>query len=294
MQGGFQRIVAAGKRYDDSSAGRFNDNAAAPPPDAMTASDIAARLGPPAGARLAVTGGCGGIGRALVAAALADGLEVAVLDLPASIERHPPPRKALVVALDATDEQSVAGAFGKVARRWPALDGLVNLAGFARERIPLSDTRAADWEEVIAGNLRSTWLASRAAVPLLAKGNAPAIVNAASGLAVRSTAGFGPYSAAKAGVLGLSRSLAIELAPRVRVNAIAPTAVDTAFLHGGTGRSDERAPSLVDLETYAKSVPLGRVATPDDVVGPILFLLGPAARYITGQTLHINGGLLMP
>jgi 3-oxoacyl-[acyl-carrier protein] reductase len=258
------------------------------------ASGTPTRLGPPAGARLVVTGGCGGIGRALVAAALADGLQIAVLDLPASIERHPPPRGVLAIPLDATNEQAVAGAFAEVGHRWPALEGLVNLAGFARPRIPVADTRAEDWEEVIAGNLRSTWLACRAALPLLGKGNAPAIVNTASGLAVRSTAGFGPYSAAKAGVLGLTRSLAIESAPRVRVNAIAPTAVDTAFLRGGTGRSDERAPSAVDLETYVKTIPLGRVATPEDVVGPILFLLGPAARYMTGQTLHINGGLLTP
>src|SRR5262247_1847376 len=160
------------------------------------------RLGPPAGARLVVTGGCGGIGRALVAAALADGLEVIVLDLPASIERHPPPDAARAVAFDATDEPAVAAAFAEVARRWQALDALVNLAGFARERIPLADTRAEHWDEVIAGNLRATWLASRAALPLLAKGKAPAIVNAASGLAIRSFPGFGPYSAAKAGILG--------------------------------------------------------------------------------------------
>jgi 3-oxoacyl-[acyl-carrier protein] reductase len=105
------------------------------------------RLGPPAGARLVVTGGCGGIGRALVAAALADGLEVAVLDLPASIERHPPPRGALAIPLDATDEPAVAAAFAEVGRRWPALDGLVNLAGFARPGSWLADTRE-DWEEV--------------------------------------------------------------------------------------------------------------------------------------------------
>jgi 3-oxoacyl-[acyl-carrier protein] reductase len=260
----------------------------------MASAPTPTRLGPPAGARLAVTGGCGGIGRALVAAALADGLQIAVLDLPASIERHPPPREALAIAFDATDEQAVAAAFVELGRRWPALDALVNLAGFTRDRIPLADTRAEHWDEVVEGNLRSTWLTSRAAVPLLARGDAPAIVNTASGLAVRSTAGFGPYSAAKAGVLGLTRSLAIELAPRVRVNAIAPTAVDTAFLHGGTGRSDEQAPSLIDLETYVKAIPLGRVATPADVIGPILFLLGPAARYMTGQVLHINGGLLTP
>jgi 3-oxoacyl-[acyl-carrier protein] reductase len=170
----------------------------------------------------------------------------------------------------------------------------VNLAGFARDRVPLADTAPADFDEVVDGNLRSTFLACRAARPLLAKGSAPAIVNTASGLAIRSTPGFGPYSAAKAGVLGLSRSLAIEYAPAIRVNAIAPTAVDTAFLRGGTGRSDERAPSQIDLAAYVKNIPLGRVAVPEDVVGPILFLLGPAARYMTGQVLHINGGQLTP
>ncbi len=265
------------------------------PAPALSATPSAiARLGPPAGARLAVTGGCGGIGRALVAAMLADGLEVAVLDLPASIERHPPPPGVRVIALDATDESAVTAAFADLGRAWQRLDGLVNLAGFARDRIPLADTRAADWEEVIAGNLRSTWLAARAALPLLAQGSASSIVNTASGLAIRSTAGFGPYSAAKAGVLGLTRSLAIECAPAIRVNAIAPTAVDTAFLRGGTGRSDERAASQIDLAAYVKNIPLGRVATPEDVIGPILFLLGPAARYMTGQVLHINGGQLTP
>ena len=258
------------------------------------ASASSTRLGPPAGARLAITGGCGGIGRALVAAALADGLEVAVLDLAASIERHPPPRGVRVMVLDATDESAVAAAFDELGRAWQGLDHLVNLAGFARERIPLTATSSAAWDEVVGGNLRSTYLTCRAALPLLGKGAAASIVNTASGLAVRSTLGFGPYSAAKAGVLGLTRSLAVECAPAVRVNAIAPTAVDTAFLRGGTGRSDERAASQVDLGTYAKAIPLGRVGTPEDVVGPILFLLGPAARYMTGQTLHINGGQLTP
>jgi 3-oxoacyl-[acyl-carrier protein] reductase len=106
-------------------------------------------------------------------------------------------------------------------------------------------------------------------------------VNTAS--ASRSADGFGPY---RPGVLGLTRSLAIESAPRVRVNAIAPTAVDTAFLRGGTGRSDERAPSQVDLETYVKAIPLGRVATPEDIVGPILFLLGPRRAHDRPDAAH--------
>ncbi len=253
------------------------------------------RLAPPVGNRLAIVGGCGGIGRALVSAALVEGLKVAVLDLPQSLDRHPPDG-CLAIRIDATDEASVASAFGQLAREWQAIDHLVNLAGFARERIPLADTAAADFDEVVWGNLRSTYLSCRAAVPLLRAGHAPTIVNAASGLAVRSLPGYGPYCAAKAGVLGLTRSLAVENAPQIRVNAVAPTAVDTAFLRGGTGRvEDENAlPPHVDVANYIKGVPLGRIAEADDVVGPILFLLGPASRYMTGQTLHINGGLVTP
>jgi len=87
------------------------------------------------------------------------------------------------------------------------------------------------------------------------------------------------------------RVLAAEMAPHARVNAIAPSAVDTPFLQGGTGRQT-RALGF-DKDVYVKSVPLARIAVPEDIVGPILFLLGPASAYITGQTLHVNGGLLM-
>lgn len=90
----------------------------------------------------------------------------------------------------------------------------------------------------------------------------------------------------------LARLLAAECAPHVRVNAVAPGAVETPFLTGGTGR-EQRATNF-DREAYLRTVPLARMASPDDVVGPILFLLGPTASYLTGQTLHVNGGLLMP
>lgn len=255
----------------------------------------AMRMTPPAGARVLVTGGAGGIGRGLVTALLACGARVAVMDLPASLARHPPAESVLAIAADLSDEASVGAAFAALGRDWDALDGLVMLAGFSLARQPIASFDAAAWDSVIAGNLRSTFLTARAALPLLHKGENPAVVTAASGLAVKSTPGFGPYAAAKAGVISMTKLLAAENAPKVRVNAIAPSAVDTAFLRGGTGRGGDDASGAahVDLAAYAATIPLQRIATVEDVVGPVLFLLGPASGYITGQTLHINGGLLM-
>jgi len=246
------------------------------------------RLAPAPGARIAVTGGAGGIGRALVAALAEGGCAVTVLDLPASLAAHPVPEGVRAMPLDATDEAAVTEAFAGLG----PLDGFVALAGFAGPRLPVAGTPAALWAEVAEGNLRATFLCARAALPLLRAGTSPAMVLMSSGLAAKPAPGYAPYAAAKAGVLALARTLAAENAPWLRVNAVAPSAVETAFLEGGTGR--EASPARLDREAYARGVPLGRLAVPEDLVGPLLFLLGPASAYVTGQTLHVNGGLLMP
>ena len=95
-------------------------------------------------------------------------------------------------------------------------------------------------------------------------------------------------------MIALTKTFALEHAKRVRVNAVAPGPVDTAFLRGGTGRSDENGPLHIDLDVFNKLIPMGRVAVPEDIVGPIMFLLGPNSRYMTGQTLWVNGGAYMP
>jgi 3-oxoacyl-[acyl-carrier protein] reductase len=105
---------------------------------------------------------------------------------------------------------------------------------------------------------------------------------------------YGAYGPAKAGLLLLMRQLALENAPHVRVNAVAPVPVDTAFLRGGTGRSDEQGEPPLPTEVLAKLAPMGRMATPEDIVGPVLFLLSNASAYMTGQTLFVNGGAYMP
>ncbi len=254
------------------------------------------RLIPPESRRIAVSGGAGGIGRVLVAALAEAGCRVAVLDLPASLERHGVPDGVLSFPVDATDEASVGAAMAEVEAQFGSLDGFVALAGFTREKYAVAETPMDVWDEVLGGNLDTAFLTCRAAVPLLRGGNDAAIVLVSSGLALKPTPGYGPYSVAKAGILALTRLLAQENAPAIRVNAVAPAAVDTAFLRGGTGRGgdDASAAQRLDIEAYLRSVPLGRLAEPRDVVGPILFLLGPASAYVTGQTLHVNGGLLMP
>ena len=249
-------------------------------------------LGPAKGARVLVAGGCGGIGREVVAALLAGGAQVAVLDLARSIAEHPVPKGVRAHAVDAGDEKSVAAAFAALAKDWDGLEGFVNLVGFSPRLAPVAAMPAATWMDTVAGNLNAAFLLCRAAMPLLKKGKDAALVNTSSGLGLRSMPGYGPYSASKAGIVSLTKTLAMENAPAVRANAVAPAAVDTRFLVGGTGR-DARA-KHIDLAAYVKAIPMGRVALAADVVGPILFLLGSGSAYMTGQVLYINGGMLTP
>lgn len=235
-----------------------------------------------------VVGGAGGIGRALVSALAAGGDRVSVLDLQASLARHPVPAGVDGRAIDATDESSLTAAAAGLA----PIDAVVNLAGFLIEMRPMIDTPAAEFDATIAGNVRSAWLVAKVLAPLIRDGGA--YVNTASGLAANPRPGYGAYAASKAAIISFTKTLAHELAPRIRVNCVAPGAVDTAFLRGGTGRSDEARKASIDAEAYARLVPLGRMAVVDDVVGPIRFLIGADSRFMTGQTLWVNGGQYMP
>ena len=248
-----------------------------------------ARLGPPPGARVVVVGGCGGMGRQVVQALLDTGVAVAVLDLPSSLKQNPPPAQVLAIAMDGSDEASVAAAFETLGQHWTALDGFVNLAGFFKGWQPITDLPVAIFDEVIAGNLRCHFLCARAALPLLHRSAHGAMVSVASTMAVDVVKGYAHYGAAKAGIVALTKGLARENAPRVRVNAVAPGLTNTAFLTGGTGR--EQIFEGIDADTYSKRVPMKRMAQPQDMAGPILFLLGPAAAFINGEMLIVDGGV---
>ena len=247
-------------------------------------------LAPAKGSRIAVVGASGGIGRALVAALHAAGAEPIALDLPEVLG------PGAGIPIDVQDPASVAAAFAALG----PLQGVVNLAGFTAARNPVETLDPADWAEVLAVNLTGAFHVAQAALPLLRAGAAPgtpaSLVHVASGLAARLMPGYGPYGAAKAGLIALTKSIAVENAPLVRANAVAPGAVQTAFLDGGTGRASPKslASPRLDVSAYVRTIPMGRIAEPEDVAGPILFLLSAASAYMTGQVLWVNGGAYTP
>jgi len=263
------------------------------------------RLAPATGYRLAITGGCGGIGKRLVDVAVAQGLKVAVIDLPDSLERHTMPDGVVTIPYDARTDTGAADAFATLGNEWNgALDGLVHLPGYMSPPKMIADLEIAEIDEALSINLRSAFLAAQAALPLLHKGaeetgGGSGMVFAASGLATLVEKTTGTYSAAKAGIIALAKGLAKENAPGIRTNCIAPAAVDTPFLRGGTGRGGDTVPANeqgmagMDNSAMLATIPLGRIAVTDDIIGPILFLLSENSRFMTGQTLYINGGRLM-
>lgn len=236
-----------------------------------------------------LVGGAGGIGRSLANRALDNGWDVTVMDLKQSLVKHPPTKGIKSRAIDLTDPPSISSAFSGIK----SLSGFVNLAGYMQGLSSIENTTNREFDDVINLNLRGAFLVAKEALPLL-RVNGGSMVNVVSGLASHVRPNYGAYGASKAGLINLTKTLALEEAPKVRVNAVGPSAVDTAFLRGGTGRSDGNQPLSLDIDKYVKLTPLARMAIPEDIVGPIMFLLGSDSSFMTGQTLWVNGGGYMP
>ena len=226
--------------------------------------------------RVLVTGAANGIGRATAAAFRDAGARVVGLDLDAS------DAPVKTIACDLRSEEQVIGAVAAAVQELGGLDVVVNNAGIMREA-PLGAITAADIDAHFAVNVRGAILVTRESLPHL--GDGARIINLASELAYLGRQNASVYCATKAAILGLTRSWARELAPRILVNAVAPGPTDTPLLGFDSLTPEQRA-----LET---THPLGRIGQPEEVAAAILFLAGPGATLFTGQCLGANGGAAM-
>lgn len=237
-----------------------------------------------------VTGAARGIGRVIAEELGREGADLAVCDLredwladtAAAIEGTG--RKALRVGVDVSNSEAVASAVSRIMSEMGKIDILVNNAGITKDTF-LARMSEEDWDAVISVNLKGTFLFTKAVTKPMMKQKNGVIVNIASIIGLIGNPGQCNYSASKAGVIALTKSVAKELASRnIRVNAVAPGFIKTQMTDALTEDVQQK---------MLEAIPLKRFGTPADVARAVVFLAGEGASYITGQVLTISGGMVM-
>jgi len=237
-----------------------------------------------------ITGAGRGIGRAIALKFAAEGADVACVSRTlensgkVAAEIHALGRKAWAHAVDVADAAAVNAAAEKILADAGRVDILVNNAGVTRDDLLMRMSEAA-WDAVLDTNLKGAFLFTKAFSRALLKQRSGRIINVASVIGLIGNAGQCNYAASKAGLIGFTKSVAREMASRsITANVLAPGFIETDMTAGLT--EELRAGVL-------KQIPLGRFGQPDDIAGAAVFLAGPAARYLTGQVLAVDGGMVM-
>lgn len=239
-----------------------------------------------------ITGGGNGIGRAVAHRFARAGMTVVIADYDHAAaeqvrgEVAESGAKAEALSIDVTVAREVMALVSDVAQRFGRIDILTNIAGGSFYTKRIEDFTWTEFKRVIDTNLKGTFLMCREVARLMQKQRAGRIINTASNYGVTGSAFRAPYSAAKAGIVGFTKSLALELAPDgIRVNTVAPGPTDTP-------RVMEKETPEARRQRWSSAIPLGRTAQPEDLAELYYFLTTPESAAITGQLFHCNGGLI--
>ncbi len=239
--------------------------------------------------KIFITGASRGIGRG-IAIELANRGAILAIGYSQSQERAKslikdlPGEGHLLIHVDICNEDQVQNAIQKILAQWKKIDGVVNNAGITADQILLR-MKAEDFDHVIQTNLRGTFLVTRAVLKPMMRAGSGSIVNITSVIAHSGNSGQTNYAASKAGIEGFSRSVALEMASRnLRSNCVAPGFIETEMTKKLTN---------AQRENILKNIPLKAIGEPKDVANAVAYLLSDDSRYVTGQTLHVNGGLYL-
>ncbi len=237
-----------------------------------------------------ITGAAQGIGKSIAMGMAREGANIAIADVNMESSEETVKEikklgvKSLAIKLDVSSQEDVTHAFSTFTDEFGPLDILVNNAGITRDTL-LMRMKEKDWDAVININLKGSFLCSKEAVKLMAKQRQGKIISISSVVAFMGNPGQANYSSSKAGLIGLTKTIAKEYAGRgIRANAVAPGFIQTAMT--------EALPDKVKDE-MKKAIPVGTFGTAEDVANAVIFLSSAESDYITGQVIHVNGGMYM-